>query len=111
MVVVSLCVSFQACVFFLREKILFKKVNRPMIKITAVIITFNEALHIHECLKSLDFVDQIIVVDSGSTDETREIIKDSFPYVHLIETKWCGYSKNKKLGIEQSHNAWILWID
>ncbi len=82
-----------------------------MIKITAVIITFNEALHIYDCLKSLDFVDQIVVVDSGSTDETRDIVKVSFPHAHLIETKWYGYAKNKKIGIESSKNSWILWID
>ena len=45
--------------------------NRP--RVTGLVLTLNGAKHLDECLKSLDFCDQILVVDSGSTDATREI--------------------------------------
>ena len=79
-------------------------------KLTAVIITKNEEKNIARCLDSLNFVDEIIVVDSGSTDRTKEIVY-SYKDVILIETEWYGFVQNKRIGIEKSSNNWILWVD
>ncbi len=79
-------------------------------KLTAVVITKNEEKNIARCLNSLSFVDEIIVVDSGSTDKTIEIVR-TFKDVIIIETEWHGFVENKKIGIAQATSDWILWID
>ncbi|MGI6718856.1 MAG: glycosyltransferase family 2 protein [Bacteroidales bacterium] len=64
-------------------------------RISAVIITFNEEKNIERCIKSLLlFADEIIVVDSFSTDKTEEICR-SFPQVKFYQNKWLGYSEQK----------------
>jgi glycosyltransferase involved in cell wall biosynthesis len=78
--------------------------------ITAVIITKNEAHIIGTTLATLaGVVNQIIIVDSGSTDNTVEICK-TFGAT-IIETTWDGYGANKNKGIDAAANDWILNID
>src|ERR1044071_7949356 len=77
--------------------------------ITATIITFNEEDRIVECLASLSCCDEIIVVDSGSTDRTRDFAKAKGASV--IERPWEGYSKQKNFAAGQARNDWILSID
>ena len=78
--------------------------------ISAVIITKNEAHIIGTTLNTLKgVVDEVIIVDSGSTDETISICK-SFGAT-VIETKWDGYGANKNKGIDAATNDWILNID
>lgn len=79
-------------------------------QLTAVILTKNEEKNIARCLSSLSFVDEIIVVDSGSTDKTLEIAY-SFKGVIVIQTEWHGFVENKKIGIAQATHDWIFWID
>ena len=78
--------------------------------ISAIVIAKNEEAKIGRCLSSLKWVDEVIVVDSGSTDKTKEIVK-SFDNAVLVESEWLGYSKTKTLAIEHSKNLWILWVD
>jgi len=80
-----------------------------MKKITACIITFNEEKNIGQCLKSLSFCDEIIVVDSHSTDGTRVIAKNMGAKV--IERDWPGYKTQRKFAIETSRNNWIIMLD
>jgi glycosyltransferase involved in cell wall biosynthesis len=81
-----------------------------MTKISAVIITFNEERNIERCINSLqDIADEIIVVDSFSTDKTAEICK-SFE-IKFIQTQWLGYSKTKNYGNSLATNDYILSID
>jgi glycosyltransferase involved in cell wall biosynthesis len=61
--------------------------------ITATIITKNEASKIEACLKSLDWVDEIIVLDSGSSDNTVDICRKFTQNVY--ETDWPGFGKQK----------------
>jgi hypothetical protein len=77
--------------------------------ITATIITFNEQDRIAEAIRSLSCCDEIIVVDSGSTDRTREIARAAG--ARVIEHPWEGYSKQKNFAAEQARNDWILSID
>ncbi|MEO7209729.1 MAG: glycosyltransferase family 2 protein [Chitinophagaceae bacterium] len=78
--------------------------------ISVVIITKNEAHIIEKTLQSLqgEFHD-IVVVDSGSTDDTVSICKKY--NVHVIETTWDGYGSNKNKGIDVAKNDWILSLD
>jgi len=78
-------------------------------KISAVVITKNEESNIGRCLSSLSWVDEIVVVDSGSTDKTLEICKNY--NCKIIETKWLGYGKTKHLAVESATNSWVLSID
>jgi glycosyltransferase involved in cell wall biosynthesis len=80
-----------------------------MTKISAVIITKNEEENIERCLKSLRWTDEIVVVDSGSTDKTVEICKNYG--CKVIETEWLGYGKTKRLAVNSASNNWILSID
>ncbi|MGB0918713.1 MAG: glycosyltransferase family 2 protein [Flavobacteriales bacterium] len=81
-----------------------------MRKLSAVIITFNEARNIKRCIESLQEVaDEIVVVDSFSTDATPSICKGLNVQFHQRE--WKGYSKQKNYGNGLASNDWILSVD
>lgn len=79
-------------------------------KISATIITLNEEKNIGACLKSLDFADEIIVVDSGSTDRTKEICR-AHPLVSFHEHPWEGFGRQKNIAAELASHDWIFNID
>jgi glycosyltransferase involved in cell wall biosynthesis len=80
-----------------------------MVKISSIVITYNEADNIAECLESLKWCDEIIVVDSNSTDKTREIAKKFAPNIIITEDK--SYGQKRNIGIDKSSGEWILWLD
>ncbi len=80
-----------------------------MNKISAVVITKNEETNIQHCLKSIRWVDEIIVYDSGSTDRTVELAKEFGAQVHIGE--WLGFGATKKKATSLANNHWILSID
>lgn len=81
-----------------------------MRKLSAVIITFNEARNIKRCIASLQgVVDEIVVVDSFSTDATPSICKGLG--VNFHQREWKGYSRQKNYGADLASNNWILSID
>lgn len=81
-----------------------------MMKISATIITRNEEKNIAGCLASLDFVDEIIVVDSGSSDRTEELCR-AHPKVKFFTQEWQGYGKQKNRAAELAAHDWILNLD
>lgn len=81
-----------------------------MTRLSAVIITFNEEKNIERCLLSLkDVADEIIVVDSFSTDKTEEICSNFNVQFHKIA--WQGYSFAKNAGIELAQFEYVLSLD
>ena len=81
-----------------------------MKKISATIITLNEEDKIRQCLESLKGVaDEIVVVDSLSTDNTKSICEEFG--VKFVEQKWLGYSEQKNLANNLASHDWILSID
>lgn len=79
------------------------------IPISACIITYNEADRIGPCLESLAFCDEIVVVDSNSTDDTREIA-ESFG-AHVIMRAFTGYRSQKDYAVSQAEHDWVLCLD
>ena len=78
-------------------------------KISATIITFNEQENIRAACESIKWADEIIVVDSHSTDATREIARECG--ARVIERDWVGFSEQKQFACDQSTNDWILSLD
>ncbi|MDX1363145.1 MAG: glycosyltransferase [Arenibacter latericius] len=83
-----------------------KKTN----KISAVLITYNEDIHINGVLENLKFADEIIVVDSNSTDGTIEKIK-RHSHVKLIIRPFVNYTDQKSFAMEQATHDWVLFLD
>jgi glycosyltransferase involved in cell wall biosynthesis len=77
--------------------------------LSAVIIVRNAAFSIGPCLKSLEFADEIVVVDSGSTDQTPELAKAAG--ARVIQHAWLGYGPQKRFAVAQASNEWVLCID
>ena len=81
-----------------------------MIDFSIVIITFNEEKLIEKCIDAASKVsNDIVVIDSHSTDKTSEIVKSKGARIFL--KKWRGYSFAKNFGTEQCKNDWIISID
>ena len=80
-----------------------------MNKVSVTIITKNEEANIERCLKSLNWADEIVVVDSGSEDDTVEICKKY--NCNIIETEWQGFGRTKKFAADSAKYDWIFSID
>jgi glycosyltransferase involved in cell wall biosynthesis len=80
-----------------------------MVLISACIITKNEERNIVRCLRSLDFADEIVVVDSGSTDRTVELAREFTNKVHV--NPWPGHKQQKNFAIGRASGDWILSLD
>ncbi|MFH0948844.1 MAG: glycosyltransferase family 2 protein [Elusimicrobiota bacterium] len=77
--------------------------------ISVSIIAYNEEKNIKRCLESVGWADEILMVDSGSTDATVEIAKKFGAKVFVKE--WEGYGAQKNFAIDKARNNWILSID
>jgi glycosyltransferase involved in cell wall biosynthesis len=83
------------------------KIARPAI--SACIITYNEEQNIPDCLESLEWVEEIIVVDSMSNDSTVSRCREFTDSV--IQKAWEGHVKQKNFAIAQASNDWVLCLD
>lgn len=82
------------------------------ITVCAALIVKNEENHIKNCIiHLLDAVDEIVVVDTGSTDKTIELAK-SFPKVKVVEFQWCDdFSAARNAAFPHIISDWVFWID
>ncbi len=78
-------------------------------KLSVFIIAFNEERIIEQCLKKLDWCDEIIVVDSGSTDATVAICEKY--NAKVFYKKFEGYGEQKQFALDQTSNDWVLNLD
>lgn len=77
--------------------------------LSAVLIVRDEAGMLEECLRSLDFCAEILVVDSGSTDGTPDLARRLG--ARVIETHWRGFGPQKQFAVAQATHDWVLCID
>jgi glycosyltransferase involved in cell wall biosynthesis len=80
-----------------------------MNSLSVIVITKNEASHIQACLESVYFANEIIVLDSGSTDNTVPLAKQFTP--HVYEVDWPGYGVQKNRALAKATCEWVLSLD
>ena len=81
--------------------------TRP--RLSVVVITLNEEDRIRDCLASVAWADEIIVVDAGSEDKTAAVAREFTDHVFIHP--WQGFAAQKNFGIEQATGDWILSLD
>ena len=78
-------------------------------KISATIITFNEESNIKAACESVAWADEVVVVDSNSTDRTRELAEACG--ARVITNAWPGFSAQKQFAVDQATHEWIFSLD
>ncbi len=78
-------------------------------KISICIITLNEAEHIRAACESVSWADEILVVDSGSTDRTREIATECG--AHVLKNSWPGFAPQREFAAAHAAHEWIFALD
>ena len=80
-----------------------------MNNLSVIILTFNSQKYLEEVLESARFADEIVIIDSGSSDETKNI---SLKFnAKFIEKEWLGFGKQKKFGVNSAKNEWVFILD
>jgi glycosyltransferase involved in cell wall biosynthesis len=82
--------------------------DRP--KISAIVTSFNEEINIKDCLESVSWADEVLLVDSFSTDRTVEIAK-SIPRVTVVQHEYFGSAAQKNWAMDRSQSPWALIVD
>jgi glycosyltransferase involved in cell wall biosynthesis len=83
----------------------------PRPKVSALIHTLNERDYIEDCLRSVEWADEIYLLDSFSTDGTVEFIRERFPRVRIEQREYLGAASQKNYGIDRTQHDWIFYID
>jgi glycosyltransferase involved in cell wall biosynthesis len=78
--------------------------------LSAVLITLNEETRLPAALASVAFCEETLVVDSGSTDATRELAKRAGARV-IVNAPWPGFVAQRNLAVERARNDWVLCLD
>lgn len=84
--------------------------EQVMMNVSGLIITYNEEKNIQEVLECFDFCDEIILVDSFSTDKTVEIAK-KFSKVKVIQNTFEDFTKQRNIALDAAKNDWVLFLD
>jgi glycosyltransferase involved in cell wall biosynthesis len=83
----------------------------PRPQVTAIIHILNEIDYIEECIRSVDWADEIYVMDSFSTDGSVELIRQKFPRVRIEQREYLGAASAKNYAIDRAAHDWIFVID
>lgn len=83
--------------------------DRTRVALSAVLITKNAGEQLDACLASLSFCDEIVIVDSGSSDSTLEVARRF--NARVIPHEWMGFGRQKQFAVDQASNDWVLCID
>jgi len=83
----------------------------PRVPVSAIIHVLNEIENIDDCIRSVEWADEIYVMDSFSTDGTVAYIRDHFPKVRLEQREYLGAASTKNYAIDRAAHDWIFIID
>ena len=88
-----------------------QKLHYPLSRqpFSVVIITKNAATQLTACLESASFADEIVVVDSGSSDGTAELA--SLHGARVMQKEWLGFGRQKQFAVEAARHDWVLCLD
>lgn len=87
----------------------FKQISSRM-RLSVTVITRNEQANIVDCLKGLDFADEVIVVDNASSDNTADLARGLGAIVHVTQD-WPGFGPQKNRALALAKGKWVLSID
>ncbi|WP_257468177.1 glycosyltransferase [Empedobacter falsenii] len=79
-------------------------------KISALLITYNEEKNLHRYLNDVDFADEIIIIDSFSTDKTEEIARQN-PKTKFVKRKFDNFTNQRNYGLSLAKNDWVTFFD
>ena len=83
----------------------------PRVPVSAIIHVLNEIDNIEDCLRSVEWADEVYVMDSFSTDGTVELIRDKYPHVRLEQREYLGAASTKNYAIDRAAHDWIFIVD
>lgn len=83
----------------------------PRPPISAIVTTFNEIEFIEDCVRSVEWADEIYLIDSYSSDGTVELVRSKFPHVRLEQREYRGAASQKNYAIDRAAHDWIFYID
>ncbi|MCU7914673.1 MAG: glycosyltransferase family 2 protein [Candidatus Thiodiazotropha sp. (ex Gloverina cf. vestifex)] len=81
-----------------------------MARLSVCIITQNEAARVRDCLDSVAWVDEIIVLDSGSEDDTLSICREYTSHI-FVDQDWQGFGVQKNRALSHASGEWVLSLD
>ena len=81
------------------------------VPVTVIIHVLNEIDYVEECIRSVDFADEIYVVDSFSTDGTLDLVRHKFPQARIEQREYLGAASQKNYAIDRATHDWIFIID
>lgn len=79
-------------------------------QLSVIIITRNEEANIGDCLRSVAFADEVIVLDTASTDRTVDIARELGAKVHITQA-WPGFGRQKNSALDLANGDWVLSLD
>jgi glycosyltransferase involved in cell wall biosynthesis len=83
----------------------------PRVPLSAIVTTYNEREFIEECLRSIEWADEIYLIDSFSTDGTLDLVREKFPRVRIEQREYLGAASQKNYAIDRAAHDWIFYID
>jgi glycosyltransferase involved in cell wall biosynthesis len=83
----------------------------PRVPVSAIITTFNEIDFVEDCVRSVEWADEIYLIDSFSTDGTVELVRSKFPRVRIEQRQYLGAASQKNYAIDRAQHDWIFYID
>jgi len=83
----------------------------PRPPVSAILHTLNEIENIEDCLRSVEWADEIYVVDAFSKDGTVELIREKFPQVRLEQREYLGAAATKNYAMDRAAHDWIYVLD
>ncbi|HEV7767659.1 MAG TPA: glycosyltransferase, partial [Thermoanaerobaculia bacterium] len=83
----------------------------PRPSVTVILHTLNEVEQIEDCLRTVEWADEIYLLDSFSKDGTVELVGQTFPRVRIEQREYLGAASQKNYGIDRATTDWIFVID